>query len=710
MLAGIGGAALPLVLHLLARARYRTVDWGAMMFLTGADVRQQQRARLKQILLLLVRMAIVGLLAVALARPIVYGRWGALAAEARTTAVIIFDRSASMGLDEGGKTRLDQARESALQVLSHLKGGDQVSLVLVGDEGRTFDPRPTSDLQSVARMLADVKPSFGRAGLADALAQAATTFQQHPHDNHELFVITDRQEASWEGIHEGFAQAFAARSARADRPALRFVVVPVGSTSAENLSIEAIELLSPPAVRDQPTELEIRVRNHGRSPQAAVPLVLTRGKTDRTLLDTTVNLAPQSVQSIRASVRFEQAGPQVITAALKTGGPAFDNALDAVVDVLEPLDVLIVSGDERPGRWSSESDFLKLALAPFNAAGRKGPDLAKVTIIEPAKLATNDLRKFDVLILANVPQLGPADVRAIEQYVYDGGGALIAPGGLSRVENYNQLLHRDGVGALPASLSPATSIDGAQATGLLGLDLSHPVLEFLRAMPDPIPSATIGRYFPASVRSSQARVLGSYVSGEPFLVESRTGRGRVLLVTTPLDADWSTLPLTSFYLPFVQSAVRYLAGAGMEERNVELGSDLTLTVDEPIELARSVVQLPDGRRVPVQGSRVGTRTELVFSEAAVPGTYTFRLRTKDKDLQIPFIVRRDAAESDLTPIDDQRLLTLSEQMRFDIVDPAQRPLAAVLAEARSHHELWPMLLLAVVGLAVVELLVTRFFS
>ena len=42
MLAGIAGAAVPLVLHLLSRARYRTVDWGAMMFLESADSRQRQ--------------------------------------------------------------------------------------------------------------------------------------------------------------------------------------------------------------------------------------------------------------------------------------------------------------------------------------------------------------------------------------------------------------------------------------------------------------------------------------------------------------------------------------------------------------------------------------------------------------------------------------------------------------------------------------------
>jgi hypothetical protein len=59
MLAGIAGAAVPLLLHLLSRARCRQVNWGAMMFLHTADARQRRSTRLKQWLLLAVRMALV---------------------------------------------------------------------------------------------------------------------------------------------------------------------------------------------------------------------------------------------------------------------------------------------------------------------------------------------------------------------------------------------------------------------------------------------------------------------------------------------------------------------------------------------------------------------------------------------------------------------------------------------------------------------------
>ena len=69
MLAGISGAALPLALHLLGRARCRRVEWGAMMFLGTGRAGQPRGLRLKEAALVGLRMAMVGTLAVALARP-----------------------------------------------------------------------------------------------------------------------------------------------------------------------------------------------------------------------------------------------------------------------------------------------------------------------------------------------------------------------------------------------------------------------------------------------------------------------------------------------------------------------------------------------------------------------------------------------------------------------------------------------------------------
>ena len=68
MLLGLAGAALPVIIHLLNRRRDTVIDWGAMQFL-DLGRRARRRIRLTELLLMLARMALLALVALALARP-----------------------------------------------------------------------------------------------------------------------------------------------------------------------------------------------------------------------------------------------------------------------------------------------------------------------------------------------------------------------------------------------------------------------------------------------------------------------------------------------------------------------------------------------------------------------------------------------------------------------------------------------------------------
>src|SRR5258706_2625919 len=307
MLAGIAGALVPLVLHLLSRSRYRTVDWGAMMFLQGAEARVMQSARVKQWLILLLRMALIAALAMALAQPVMRGRWGGLARDGRVNAVIVLDGSARMQFDENGKSRMELARAAVLNILESLKESS-VAIVLAGVRDTEQLAQPTTDLQQLAqRVLALPEPS-GRADLAPALERAVDILDRGADAGRELYVVCDRQASNWKEVGSGaFAQRWQTRVNRAGAEPTRLFVVPVGSERSENLAIESVELINPPAVRDQPVEVAVQVRNYGQSLRGNVDLKLE----DKVIA---VSVAPDSMTAVRAPMRFYQPGSSLITA------------------------------------------------------------------------------------------------------------------------------------------------------------------------------------------------------------------------------------------------------------------------------------------------------------------------------------------------------------------------------------------------------------
>ncbi len=693
MLAGLGGAVLPLVLHLLARSRFRTVDWAAMMFLQAADPRERQSTRLRQFLLLLLRMVLVSLLAVALARPLVSDSFAAVASGGHLSTVVIVDASLSTSVVENGKPRSEFIRQSAIQVVTSMQKGDEVALIIAGLPGHST--QWTTDLTHVADDIASLRPA-GRANMAEALVRASDLLNRSESQNRRIVIVTDRQAVSWREVDVAFRSAWRSRS----RPgaALPITVAPVGNTSADNLAMASVSVLNPPVVRDQPIEIEARIRNYGNVRRAGV--VVSVGIGGREITRATVDCPPDSNVPLRLSARLNEPGPAVLNAAIQMPTPigiASDDAMDLSLDVADATKVLLISGDERAPKSSAESFFANAALQPAAAAGKPGFDPFKVTTIRTATVTPADLQSAQVAVLANVDSLSPAMATALEQFIYDGGGLLVAPGSLTRVDDYNDRLYRDGAGFLPARLTlPA---DAGQVIGIGQVDLAHPTIQFLRGRSE-LPAASIGKWFRLSPRSD-ARIIASLSTGDVFAVESTVGRGRVMMFATPLDADWSTLPLTSFYLPFLQSSSRWLAGGGAD-RNLSPGTPIVYSWTGS-ETRTASLLTPDGRTIALDPQRQGERAEVRYGQTHSPGVYRLRVSNSGKrDTIVPYVVGNPSDESDLTPLTKNAWSELQRDMQLQVIEPTGQSIADLLAAKRAGHEIWGLLILAVIACALLE--------
>ena len=804
LLIGLAGAVVPLVLHLLSRTRYQTVDWGAMVFLQDLEGRQQYSARLNQLLLLTMRMAMVGLVAVALAQPVLQ-QWsvhargenavrtaergqiscaagavgfavatvalvaaavasfrrrgyrpaqltplvlavvaGTLAivlerravswhvqaelvrqqpaaepanpstpgVRARVDAAILLDCSGSMDFEENGHTRFSVAQGAAKQVLAGLHRGDRAALLLMGTRQTDSDATPTADLQSVADRIDAAHTDRNPADVKKSLTHAFDLLDRDGSAARDFYIVTDRQALNWTGMNDEFANAWSQRAAKANVTA-RIFVVPVGNTDSDNVAVESVDLLDGPAILGQSANLSIEIKNYGTTPRAALPLTVSVNR--RAEFETTVSVPANGTVRVNAPVKgtaFTAAGSQVVTAEIRTAGYREDDQAQGVIDVIEPIHVLVVSGDDwgtELGQFRNESDFLRLALSPYATLGREGTDPCKVEVVNEEKLGELNLASYQVVVLANVERLSESQARTVEQYVYGGGGLLVAPGSLVRVENYNEMLWRDGAGILPAELEDATPADGAQATSIVGYDSGTPVFQFLHQRPDLMLFPTIGRYFPTTPRSAEARTLAWYTSGAPFLLESAGGRGRVLLLTTSLDADWSTLPLSSFYLPFVQSAVRYLAAGTMPPHNLSAGEPIRVTVDEAVQEPAILVR-PDGSQKQISGSQYGGTTEFRYDETHEAGIYHLTVKAPSGEHRYAFAMRAPLKESDLTPLTEKQWERLEKEVGLRRIDPTERPVSTTVAADREGYDLEPWALLGALALGLAEVALARAWS
>ena len=98
--AGAALVSIPIIIHLLNRRRFKVVQWAAMQYLLAALRKNRRRLKFEQWLLLAVRCLMLGLLGLALARPIgcADSTIAALAAQRAGLHVFVIDNSYSMAL------------------------------------------------------------------------------------------------------------------------------------------------------------------------------------------------------------------------------------------------------------------------------------------------------------------------------------------------------------------------------------------------------------------------------------------------------------------------------------------------------------------------------------------------------------------------------------------------------------------------------------
>ena len=165
MLLGLAGIALPILAHLLSRKKYDIVEWGAMQFLE-LDPNARRNLKLEDLLLMLVRMLLIALLVIALARPWFNGSWmGRWASTTSRDVVIVIDGSYSMGWEGKVTTPHANAVLLARQFVEDLRPGDTVMLLDAREQPRPALSGATRDKQRVREALDDLPAPSGTANL-----------------------------------------------------------------------------------------------------------------------------------------------------------------------------------------------------------------------------------------------------------------------------------------------------------------------------------------------------------------------------------------------------------------------------------------------------------------------------------------------------------------------------------------------------------------
>ena len=210
-------AGVPLLLHLLRRRSGDQRDFPAVRYLLRMEREHAREVRLKNLLLMVLRIAIVLALALAAARPV---GWLPGVGHAPTAVAIVLDNSLSSSAAGAEGPVLARLVALARGVVDASAGGDRLWLV-------TMDGAVTGgDAATLRAALAGARALDGAGDAAAALRRAAALVQESGIPARRVLVVTDAQATTWAGV-EAVAGVPVTVVAPAGAPVLNRAIVSV---------------------------------------------------------------------------------------------------------------------------------------------------------------------------------------------------------------------------------------------------------------------------------------------------------------------------------------------------------------------------------------------------------------------------------------------------------------------------------------------------
>ncbi len=750
MLFGTLLVAVPILIYLFNRQRYKRRSWAAMVFLQRALQKNRKRLRIENLILLLLRCLILFLLAFAMARPYLKNDSLGTLSQGPDNWIFAIDSSYSMNFSDGGRTLFEEAKESLSEMIQEvLEPGDRVSVITFdGIPDEKVSPRALT-LENRAEILEEVaslRPSYRSVDIGNSLQlsiEVADKFQQLSGfeaqlESKKLLVFSDFQKRDWlvEGKPKDPAVKNLLKTLKDKHVDVRFADLP-----SKNRNLSLVDLTVHPRVVSSEVWVEIvaTVENTGREDFEAAQLVfLIDGQEERTH----VIRVPAGTQVSRTlPYQFVEAGDHSIEVRIQGDNLTTDNRRFKVVHVLNNAEVLLIDGEAGNSPIERETLLLELALMPeTNDDGfKRTPYLPVLMPVEQLADEELELQDYVAVVLANVSieDLPSGFTEKLTRYVEEGGAMLTFLGKNVRGSAYNSAFKPGLESLLPFSLATDSSIPEEPVQMVIS-DSQHPVAAYFEERGDQSYLGRgfieVSRYFPTKEieldSESEVHVWLRYndPDNSPAVIEKRLGQGASVWFTSSIDTEWNDFAKYPDFIPFIHEYLPYLKARRDGGVNLRLGETLRIIFE-------SQDYAPDVKILPPQDLNVGSenatvaltknlqevqgedRFELVHEETNLPGIYTVRLKRPNSNTidwterEHHFAVNLDPSEGKLESVTSAELNEHFPELKVESFNAVEE-IAQLSAskESQGGTEFWRSLLWLVLIFLLTESVLAFMFG
>jgi Mg-chelatase subunit ChlD len=592
LLFGSLALAIPILIHLVRREKSEIVQFSSLMFLLKVPKRAIRQQKIKNLLLMALRLLLLALLVGSFARPYFTADTSETQNAAQNRGIVLMlDNSYSMRYG----TTFERLKNEAVGRIDAMTAGDRMALIAFNDVA-TMLSMPSSDKNALKAAVDALEPSFGATRYYEAFALADRVFGQLQGTEKLLWIASDFQRNGW------------------NRSSRESVIGSDVKTEFVNLSVQNPVNVGIDSVSVEPQtsfariyggRVIARIHNHRKDQAVNVPVAVRVN--DREAGRKTLNVPANSTALAeftgfdlplgfsKAAVKAESDDPLQV-----------DNEFLFTLDRREKLKVLIVDSGRQGQSLYLRQAYTSSADVPFEV------QIAAVQSVTPEELGNHQ-----VVVVNDVARLSDRLRDRLDELRKGGQGQLVILGDYADIGWWNSYAK------FPVRLQQKVFVAkdrGQQYVSLTTFDKNHNIFKpFARSSRVTLNTAQFNAFVEVQAKQG-ATVLAKFETGSPAITESSSEDRGLLVFSSTVDSRWNDLPLRPSFLPVFFEMVQYLSRYSESRGWYPLGEGIPIIGG--LESVGAAIIDPKGGRRALGDLAPGSQT---FFTPDMPGYYEIRV-------------------------------------------------------------------------------------
>jgi uncharacterized membrane protein len=684
VLFGLLATSIPVIIHLINLRKLKKVEFSTLAFLKELQKTKIKKVKLKQWILLALRILIIIFLVSSFARPTIESvSLAGVSSSAKTSSVIILDNSFSMSVVTENGSFFNQAKSRIKNLIKNAQEGDELLIIPTSAKNQKFNF--SRNINSITNQLGGIEISEISGNLNTSLIVAANALSNSSNINKEVYLFSDFQKGRIFDEEEDLQSL----SGIFDEQ-IKLYLFEFSESEINNLAITDFKVNNQIFQKGKPVSFSATITNFSDYVQEDV--VASLFINGNRMAQSNLTLEPSAAQIINLETTLAKTGLLEIFVEIEDDDIVSDNRRFTAIYIPEQIEILIFTDE------LENSNFIELALSGSQTAGS-----FNLTKKSTGQVSAVNLNSYDVVFLIGGSK--NINLSRLTNYIQNGGEVIIMPSEKTAAVGFQTMLKEIGLNLNVSKIGEVSSTINYYS--FENIDFQHPLFYdmFENSTKPKIDSPEIYSYLKMS-SAGLGKTIISLQDKSAFLSEYKIGNGKVMLFNVAPGLNWSSFPLKGVFAPLVNRAVYYLISETIDGREHIVGDELTISLaDRAIQKLKALK--PGSREEVISIDTLNNRKVVKYNSTGYKGIYKF---LSNDDLIDYFSMNTDPGESIADYADEEMIEDYLSKIGFNGIYyfiEADDDYNSIIYQARFGTELWRLFLLVALLLAIFEMIVAK---